>query len=172
MRWFWIDRFTSFHSTKEATAIKNVALDEEALDDYCLGYPFLPNSLIIEGLAQLGGVLVGESLGFSKPVVLAKVVRAEFFSPARPGDQLHYHAKIESVQHDGGMVSCSSTLNGKPQAEAQLMFAFLSDDRFGDKELFRPAELSTMLRLMGFYEVALDKDGNPVPKSPYQMISQ
>ena len=158
MRWFWIDRFTSFQSGKEATAIKNVALDEEALDDYLLGYPYLPSSLIIEGLAQLGGVLVGQSMDFRKPVVLAKVVRAEFFGPARPGDQLHYHARIESVQDEGGMVACSSQLDGKPQAEAQLMFAFLSDDRFGDKELFRPSELTTMLRLMAFYDVAVDKD--------------
>jgi 3-hydroxyacyl-[acyl-carrier-protein] dehydratase len=171
MRWFWIDRFTSFESGNQATAIKNVALDEEALDDYHMGFPFLPNALIIEGLAQLGGVLIGESIDFAKPVVLAKVVQADFYAPARPGDQLQYHATIESVQGEGGMVSCTSHLEGNLQAEVRIMFAFLGDDRFGDKELFRPTELSTMLRLMGFYEVALDKSGDRIPHSSNRLVT-
>jgi 3-hydroxyacyl-[acyl-carrier-protein] dehydratase len=162
MRWFWIDRFTSFVGGREATAIKNVALDEEALDDYCLGFPYLPSPLIIEGFAQLGGVLVAETSQFAERVVLAKVSRATFHQPARPGDQLHYHARLDSLQHDGAMVSCSSRLNDAPQAEAQLMFAFLSAERFGDRLLFAPDQLCTMLRLMGFYSVAVDAAGNPL----------
>jgi 3-hydroxyacyl-[acyl-carrier-protein] dehydratase len=165
MRWFWLDRFTSFQTGKEATAIKNVALDEEALDDYLLGFPYLPSTLIIEGLAQLGGILVGQSIQFSKPVVLAKVVKAEFFRPARPGDQLHYHAKVESLQAEGGLVSCTSHLGDHLQAEVQLMFAFLVG-RFAGQTLFKPEELSTMLRLMGYYDVAVDEAGQPLPLPP------
>lgn len=162
MRWFWIDRFTSFHSGREATAIKNVSLVEEALDDYCLGYPYLPPPLIIEGLAQLGGVLVAEHMNFQKRVVLAKVVRAVFHQLAAPGDQLHYHAVLESVQDEGAMVSCTSKLHEQPQAEIQLMFAFLNENRFGEMPLFKPEELTTMLRLMRFFEVAVDPAGRPL----------
>lgn len=165
MRWFWIDRFTSFHSGREARAIKNISLDEEALDDYCMGFPYLPSPLIIEGLAQLGGVLVAEHMKFRARVVLAKVVRAEFFRPARPGDQLHYHAQLESVQDEGAMVTGKSQLNGEPQAEVQLMFAFLDESRFGEIPLFSPEEMTTMLRLMGFFEVAVDPQGRPIPLS-------
>lgn len=163
MRWFWIDRFDTFHSGSEATAVKNVALDEEALDYYCPGYPYLPSTLIIEGLAQLGGILVSEHLDFRKRVVLAKVAKAEFYFPATPGDQLRYHAILDSVQEDGAMVTCTSRLGDRPQADVQLMFAFLDDERFGQHTLFPPDELQTMLQLMNFFEVAVDASGQPLP---------
>lgn len=163
MRWLWIDRFESFHSGSEATAIKNVALDEEALDFYCPAFPYLPSSLIIEGLAQLGGILVSEHFDFRKRVVLAKVVKAEFHRPARPGDQLRYHAVLESAQHDGAMVNCTSRLSDQPQADVQLMFAFLDDARFGQQLLYSPDDLKTMLRLMSFFDVAVDASGDPLP---------
>ena len=54
MRWFWIDRFTEFESGSSATAIKNVSLAEEHLHDHFPGVPLMPNSLIIEGIAQTG----------------------------------------------------------------------------------------------------------------------
>ena len=73
MRWFWVDRFTEFVSGSHAVGLKNVALDEDAVDEYCAGMPTLPPTLIIEGLAQLGGILVAEHFNFEKRVVLAKV---------------------------------------------------------------------------------------------------
>ena len=163
MRWFWIDRFDSFQSGSEATAVKNVALDEEALDYYCPGYPYLPSTLIIEGLAQLGGILVSEHFEFRKRVVLAKVAKAEFYRPATPGDQLRYHAVLESAQDDGAMVTCTSHIGEQPQADVQLMFAFLDEDRFGEQLLFAPDDLKAMLQLMSFFEVAVDASGEPLP---------
>ena len=62
-----------------ARAIKNLTLAEEHLHDHFPGYPVMPASLIIEGLAQTGGILVGEAGGFAEKVVLAKIPRAEFF---------------------------------------------------------------------------------------------
>lgn len=162
MRWLWIDRFESFRSGSEATAIKNVALDEEAVDLYCPSYPYLPSSLIIEGLAQLGGILVSEHFDFRKRVVLAKVAKAVFHRPARPGDQLRYHAVLESTQDDGAMVDCTSRLDGEPQADVQLMFAFLDDAKFADQLLFAPDDLKSMLRLMSFFDVAVDASGEPL----------
>lgn len=162
MRWFWIDRFETFHSGSEATAVKNVALDEEAIDYYCPAYPYLPSTLIIEGLAQLGGILVSEHFDFRKRVVLAKVAKAVFHRPARPGDQLRYHAVLQSTQDDGAMVDCTSRLGDEPQADVQLMFAFLDDAKFGDQVLFAPDDLTSMLRLMGFFDVALDASGEPL----------
>ncbi len=85
MRWFWIDRFTEFVSGQRSAAVKCVALDEEVLDEYLPGYPILPCSVMIEGLAQCGGVLVAEACQFLKRVVLAKVASAEFSASAVPG---------------------------------------------------------------------------------------
>lgn len=159
MRWFWLDRFTEFKSGVEASAIKNVCLDEEAVDEYCPGFPYLPSPLIIEGLAQLGGILVAEHHQFTKRVVLAKVVRATFHRPATAGDQLRYRAVLEGVQGEGAMVSCTSDLNDERQADVQLMFAFLSEKQFGNMQLFSHAEMINMLRLMRFFEVATDANG-------------
>jgi 3-hydroxyacyl-[acyl-carrier-protein] dehydratase len=162
MRWFWIDRFTEFRSGSHAAAVKNVALDQEAVDDYCPHYTYLPNTLIIEGLAQLGGILVAEHFGFAKRVVLAKVGRAVFFDPARGGDQLEYRVRLVSAQEDGAVVEGQSHCAGTPQAEIQLMFAFLDETRFAHGPMFGPGDLLGMLEAMQFYDVATDSDGNPL----------
>ena len=88
MRWIWIDKFLEFRSGEFARAVKNLTLAEEHLHDHFPGYPVMPASLIIEGLAQTGGILVGEAGGFAEKVVLAKIPRAEFFGVACAGDQL------------------------------------------------------------------------------------
>ncbi len=56
MRWFWIDRFEEFVRGKHAVTVKNVTYGEEPLDDYMPGHPHYPHSLIIEGMAQTGGL--------------------------------------------------------------------------------------------------------------------
>ena len=73
MRWFWIDRFTEFQSGQTATAIKNVTLAEEHLHDHFPGFPVMPASLMLEGMAQTGGILLGEKHHFEHIVILAKV---------------------------------------------------------------------------------------------------
>ena len=58
MRWFWIDRFDEFVRGKHATAVKNVSLAEEHMHDHFPGAALMPNSLIVEGMAQTAGLLV------------------------------------------------------------------------------------------------------------------
>lgn len=164
MRWMWVDRFVRFVSGQQAEAIKNVALDQEPVDEYLPGYPVFPCSLMIEGLAQAGGILVSEHFDFDKRVVLAKVGSARFERPARPGDQLRYTTTLESVQHDGALVTGLVHEGGSLLAEVQLMFAFL-DARFGSESLFAASDLRNMLQLMRLYEVAVDAEGNPLEVS-------
>lgn len=163
MRWFWADRFTEFVSGSHAKGIKNVCLDEEVVDEYCPGFPFLPPTLIIEGMAQMGGILVAEHFSFEKRVVLAKVGKAQFYASARTGDQLIYDVRMESAAHGGGTVVCTSHCDGELQAEIELMFAFLEDGLLIDGPLFEPGDLEVMLRIMGFFSVAIDADGKPFP---------
>src|SRR5258707_5801322 len=108
MRWFWIDRFTQFESGRSATAIKNVSLAEEHLHDHFPGAPLMPNSLVIEGLAQTGGLLVAEHGGVEERVVLANVARASFQFSAVPGDTLTYPVTIDDIHEDGAIVSGTS----------------------------------------------------------------
>ncbi|MEM1224423.1 MAG: 3-hydroxyacyl-ACP dehydratase FabZ family protein [Planctomycetota bacterium] len=163
MRWFWVDRFTEFVSGSHASGIKNVALDEEVIDNYCLGFPMLPPTLIIEGLAQVGGVLVHEVFGFQKRVVLAKVGKVRYHAPAMAGDQLIYHTKLENVSDRGATVIGTSHCGDVLQTESELMFAFMEDGYLVDGPLFNRGDLLAMLRLMQFFNVAVTADGHPVP---------
>ncbi|MEM6365656.1 MAG: 3-hydroxyacyl-ACP dehydratase FabZ family protein [Planctomycetota bacterium] len=163
MRWLWVDRFTEFVSGSHAAGIKNVALDEEVLDRYCLGFPMLPPTLIIEGLAQVGGVLVHEVFGFRKRVVLAKVGRVKYHAPAMAGDQLIYRVRLENVSDRGATVIGTSHCCESLQTEAELMFAFMEDGYLVDGPLFNRGDLRAMLRLMQFFRVAVTADGQPIP---------
>ena len=66
MRWIWIDRFIEFNSGKSARAVKNLSLAEDHFADHFPGYPVMPACLILEGLAQTGGILVGEANDFKE----------------------------------------------------------------------------------------------------------
>jgi len=164
MRWFWVDQFTEFVSGSHACGIKNVTLAEDAVDEYCPGYPMLPPTLIVEGMAQIGGIMVAQYFNFDKRVVLAKVNRALFHTPARTGDQLKYRVELDRVGDNGATVRCKSHCGEVLQAEIDLMFAFLEEGRFTEGSLFEPGDLEAMLRMMRFFDVAVDADGNHLPK--------
>lgn len=164
MRWFWVDRFTEFVSGSHAKGIKNVCLDEEVVDEYCPGYPMLPPTLIIEGMAQLGGIMVAEHFDFDKRVVLAKVGKAVFHQPALNGDQLIYDVRLDAIQDNGGTVTSTSHCGGQLQAEIDLMFAFLEAGQVPvEGPLFEPGDLRVMLQIMKFFSVAVDRHGNRYP---------
>ncbi len=125
----------------------------------------LPPTLIIEGMAQIGGIMVAEHVGFDRQTVLAKVNKAKFHAPARIGDQLRYEVRLDRIQENGATVTSVSRCDGEVQAEIDLMFAFLEEGRFASgTSLFEPGDLEAMLRMMNFFEVAVDADGNRLPK--------
>jgi len=66
MRWIWIDRFVEFVPGRRATAVKNISLAEEHLHDHFPDFPVMPECLMIEGMAQTAGILVGEAKKFSE----------------------------------------------------------------------------------------------------------
>ena len=80
MRWIWIDKFLEFRSGEFARAVKNVTLAEEHLHDHFPGYPVMPASLIIEGLAQAGGILVGILQALGSLSTFESVKGAQFVS--------------------------------------------------------------------------------------------
>ncbi|MFN7766678.1 MAG: 3-hydroxyacyl-ACP dehydratase FabZ family protein [Planctomycetaceae bacterium] len=125
MRWIWIDRFVEFASGSHATAIKCVTMAEEHLADHFPGFPVMPHSLIIEGLAQTGGILVGEALKFSTVVVLAKIPKVSFQGYAHPGDTLSYQVRLLDLQPDGGIVEGTARVGDQLVAEIEIVFASL-----------------------------------------------
>jgi 3-hydroxyacyl-[acyl-carrier-protein] dehydratase len=171
MRWFWIDRFVEFVSGQYAVATKNVSLVEEQIDDYSPGLPMMPASLIVEGLAQTGGILAAQVSDFKERVVLAKISRAVFHEPAYPGDTLTYTAKLQNVQGGGAMITGTSHKREVLQAEIDLFFAHL-DDRFDGVELFEPAGFLRMLRVLKLFEIAKNHDGSPIAIPPYMLEAE
>ncbi len=169
MRWFWIDRFEKFVVGQEAVSVKNVTLSDEPLDGYLPGFPHYPHSLIIEGMAQTGGLLLAQIEEFQQRVVLAKVGRAVFHRTAEPGDQLRLTARMLSIQSDGAIVAGTVEVNGEPQADLELNFAIL-DESFGDQPFFLPADLCRVLRAMKLFDVGVHPDGTPI-KIPEHMLA-
>jgi 3-hydroxyacyl-[acyl-carrier-protein] dehydratase len=166
MRWFWIDRFTEFESGRCASAVKNVSLAEEHLHDHFPGTPLMPHSLVIEGIAQTGGLLVGEWSDWRERVVLAKITKAIFHGYARPGDTLTYNTEILEVNNDGALTKSTSHVQraGSTQqelhAEVEMFFAHLPDTK--DQQLFAAAEFATMLRSLRIFDVGRTADGRPL----------
>src|SRR3982750_3875097 len=112
MRWIWIDRFTEFTSRTSATAIKNVSLAEEHLHDLYPAFPIVPHSLIVEGMAQTAGILVGEARNFEEKVILAKIGRATFHRLVRPGETIQFRATIDQLNDQGASITGHVTVDG------------------------------------------------------------
>ena len=165
MRWYWIDRFLEFESGRYAKAVKNVSLSEEHIHDHFPGYPVLPKSLIIEGIAQTGGLLVCEINQFTEKVILAKIPQATFYGgEVLPGEQLVYTATIEFVKADGAMIVGTSHKNGELQAKMEIFFAHLNDKT--QEALFDPEQFLRMMRMLGAYDVGHAADVSRLQPSP------
>ncbi|MCL2639543.1 MAG: beta-hydroxyacyl-ACP dehydratase [Phycisphaerales bacterium] len=141
MRWIWIDRFEKFKVNVAATAIKNVSLAEEHLHDHFPGFPVMPASLMIEGMAQTAGILVGAARNFQEKVILAKINKATFTRLVRPGEQLVYAAKIVNVTEQGAAIEGIITARPPhptnntelPVATIDMMFSHIDNNMSGTK---------------------------------------
>lgn len=168
MRWYWVDQFIEFHSGRRAVSTKGTSMSEAYQDDYLPGFPTVPVSLMIEGLAQTGGLLVGEMNQFHERVVLAKISKAVFHEPILAGESLTYTAELVDIQPEGAICQATVHVEGRLRAEVELMFAHL-DDRFAGVELFDPADFLRMLRVFRLFEVGIDRDGGPL-KIPAHLL--
>jgi len=146
MRWIWIDYISEFEKGDRLTAYKQLSFAEEFFhtpfeEDDDLGHaePVMPSALIVEGMAQSAGLLVGATRDFEEKVVLAKVNRAAFHAEARPGDTLVFRTTIERLD-DSGASTRGSVERRCPRAGAtpsitladiDLMFFHLDHNRAG-----------------------------------------
>ena len=138
MRWIWIDKFTEFTSRTSATAVKNVSLAEEHLHDLYPAFPVVPHSLIVEGMAQTAGILVGEARNFAEKVILAKIGRATFHRLVRPGETITYSARIDQLSEQGASITGTVTAGpsgaaaqAEKVADIELMFSHIDQNLAG-----------------------------------------
>ncbi len=140
MRWMWIDRFLEFVPNERAVAVKCVSLSEDHLHDHFEAFPVHPPSLMIEGMAQTGGILVGQVKDFKDNVVLAKITRAEINDYCLPGDQITYEAVIDSVAPEAASTKGTVRKNGEVIGEINLMFSYANKEAHSTEGLELPEE--------------------------------
>ncbi|RNC81771.1 MAG: beta-hydroxyacyl-ACP dehydratase [Phycisphaera sp.] len=145
MRWMWIDRVIELEPRKRMVAIKNITLAEEHLHDHFPAtdsepaLPVMPASLMIEGMAQTAGVLVGHAEGFKEKVILAKVSDATIDEDAGPGMTIRYSAEITQIDEQGAATKGTIELLDHANADAgyrqigsvNLMFSHIDNNRSG-----------------------------------------
>lgn len=166
MRWIWIDRFLEFAPGKSAKAVKNLSMAEDFYADHFPGYPVMPGTLILEGLAQTGGILVGQANEYREKVVLAKIQKATFHREALAGEELTYEVELLHMRPEGASVQGRALTNGALVAEAEIFFAHLDQNRarqmFGDHNFVFSGELK---RVLGLTKVLAERpDGPPQPR--------
>jgi 3-hydroxyacyl-[acyl-carrier-protein] dehydratase len=149
MRWIWIDRFLAYEKGKSATTAKYLSLAEDFLAAHFPGYPVMPASLMLEGMAQTGGILVGDATDFREKVVLAKVSRARFTAEAVAGQELVYKVQLISLRSEGSIITGEALADGVPIGTAEIQFAHLDNTRagqmFGEHNFVFTGELKRML---------------------------
>jgi len=110
MRWIWIDSIVALERGSRCVAIKNVSLAEEHLHDHFPGQPIMPATLMIEGMAQTAGIMVGHARDFQEKVILAKIGKATFDRDVHPGQTLIYEATMDRIDEAGastsGVIKC------------------------------------------------------------------
>ena len=88
MRFLLIDRITAWDPGKTGTAVKNISLSEDFFDDHFPLKPIMPGVLIVEGMAQLAGLLVEEGVrretGRNIKALMSIIEKAKFRKPAYP----------------------------------------------------------------------------------------
>lgn len=146
MRWMWIDRIAVLQKGARCVAVKNVSLAEEHLHDHFArtadrpALPVMPATLMIEGMAQTAGILVGHARDFSQKVILAKIGKAVFDADVYPGQTLFYDARIDRIDEAGaatvGTVSRVDHASGKPGepqviGQIELMFSHIDQNMAG-----------------------------------------
>ncbi len=154
MRFFLIDRITRWAVGVGAEAIKNVALSEDFFDDHFPRRPVMPGVLILEGMAQLSGLLLEASLqqkyGKSAKAVMTILERTKFRSLVKPGDTLVYRVEMVSVNEAGGKVKASAVRGDSLVTSTEMVFAFkyVDDPQLDEKrrrliEIWMPSTETT-----------------------------
>lgn len=113
-----------FLGDKRAVGMKNLTMNEEFFQGHFPGYPIMPAVIMLEAMAQVGGVLLlSKSENQGRIAYFAGVENARFRKPVRPGDQLVTEVEIIRLKKKVGRVRAVATVEGEKVAEAEFLFS-------------------------------------------------
>lgn len=119
----FVDSIVEMERLKRVVGIKNVTINESFFQGHFPGQPIMPGVLIIESMAQTGGLLLLQEVPDreSKLLYFVAVDGARFRRPVVPGDQLRVEMKVISWRGDFCKLEGRATVDGQLAAEATLM---------------------------------------------------
>lgn len=128
MRFFLIDRITRWELGAAAEATKCVALSEDFFDDHFPRRPVMPGVLILEGIAQLSGLLleatVKQKYAKNPKAILTVLERTKFRLLVKPGNTLLYRTEVVSVNEAGGKVKARALCGNTLVTSTEMLFGF------------------------------------------------
>jgi 3-hydroxyacyl-[acyl-carrier-protein] dehydratase len=121
-----VDRVLEVVPGKSIVAVKNVSANEAFFSGHFPGHPVMPGVLIIEALAQAGGVLAWESVSEEERIWILYLVGVEetrFKQTVRPGDQLMLHVELTKRRRNLWRFAARAEVDGKVVTETQILMA-------------------------------------------------
>ena len=117
-----VDRIVAM-TDDSITGLKNVTNNEPYFAGHFPGFPVMPGVMIIEAMAQVGGLLVAKIAPHTrgKIMFLASIEEAKFRKPVVPGDQLRLEMKLMRLKYTVAKMSGVATVDGQVVAEAVLL---------------------------------------------------
>ena len=122
-----VDRVIGMVEGESIVAYKNVSISEPVFEGHFPGHPIYPGVMILEGMAQAGGILSFLSMGdLSEEEIAGKVVyfmsidKAKFRTPVRPGDRLEYRISVIKRKGTIWMLRGEAYVDDKLVSEAEL----------------------------------------------------
>ncbi len=130
-----VDRIIEMEPGIRAVGIKNVTANEPQFTGHWPDNPVMPGVLILEAMAQVGGVmLLADIEDDDKLAVFGGVDRARFRRQVIPGDQLRFEVDMLRRKSSIGKVKGAAFVEDEIAAEAELMFALITPDETGDQK--------------------------------------
>jgi 3-hydroxyacyl-[acyl-carrier-protein] dehydratase len=123
-----VDRVLELEPNQRILAVKNVSINEPFFQGHFPGHPVMPGVLVLEALAQAGGLLtqlsaVGVAAGDEKLFYLVKIDNARFSRMVVPGDRLMLEVRLKRMIRNMAMYECSASVDGKQVASADILCA-------------------------------------------------
>ena len=119
-----VDRIIELEIGKRAVGLKNVTINEHFFQGHFAQYPVMPGVLIVEALAQTGGIALGTMDEYKGRIAFfAGIDNVRFKRQVKPGDTLRLEAELTQLRRSIGTASVLARVDGEVACKGDIMFA-------------------------------------------------